>query len=294
MCIVAFDIDRSTGAKPRYHIKGVPQSSDSSTEAEYRSASRTGPSSQSQARIFSGPNGHSSPDGDGQVSLSPETSTEIPPMPYWSAKRHLTCGNPTPGPPWSSKNIAWRGSSPGKLKTANAALVLCLNIDVDPPDIVKTNPCAVLECWVDPHTMPSNKALEAIGSNVQHQFEGLSLKIAYKPILDPSLEDLRRFCQTLRKQAKDDAVLFYYNGHGVPKPTASGELWCFNRTYTQYIPVSIQEVQGWLGSPGVYVWDCSAAGNLLQNFNMLHCGYPVSPGSSTNDEFYPVSCLWCK
>jgi regulator-associated protein of mTOR len=133
--------------------------------------------------------------------------------------------------------------------------------------------------------MPSHKALEAVGSNLQHQFEGLSLKIPYKPILDPSLEDLRRFCQTLRKQAKDDAVLFHYNGHGVPKPTASGELWCFNRNYTQYIPVSLQEVQGWLGSPGVYIWDCSAAGNLLTNFNifaerrdqevnMLHRGYP--------------------
>ena len=133
--------------------------------------------------------------------------------------------------------------------------------------------------------MPSHKALEAIGSNLQHQFEGLSLKIAYKPILDLSIEDLRRFCQTLRKQAKDDAVLFYYNGHGVPKPTASGELWCFNRNYTQYIPVSIQEVQVWLGSPGVYIWDCSAAGHLLQNFNifaerrdrdvnMSHGGYP--------------------
>ena len=42
----------------------MAQSSNSST------ASRTGSSSQSQARIFSGPNGHSSPDG--QVSLSPE------------------------------------------------------------------------------------------------------------------------------------------------------------------------------------------------------------------------------
>ena len=28
--------------------------------------------------------------------------------------------------------------------------------------------------------------------------------------------------------------------------------------------------------------------------NMLHGGYPVSGGSSTNDEFYPISCLWCK
>ncbi|EGO19096.1 hypothetical protein SERLADRAFT_454001 [Serpula lacrymans var. lacrymans S7.9] len=140
-------------------------------------------------------------------------------------------------------------------------------VESDPPDIIKTNPCAVLECWVDPHTMPSHKALEAIGTNLQHQFEGLSLKIPYKPILDPSYEDLRRFCMTLRKQAKDETVCFYYNGHGVPKPTPSGELWCFNRNYTQYIPVSLMEVQTWLGSPGVYIWDCSAAGNLLQNFN---------------------------
>ena len=201
---------------------------------------------------------------NGSVATAPDP---IPIIPYWSAKRHLTCGNPTPPPPWAPKMSPWR-SSPGKLKTANAALVLCLNIDVDPPDIVKTNPCAVLECWVDPHTMPSHKALEVIGTNLQHQFEGLSPKLSYKPILDPSYEDLRRFCATLRKQAKEDTVLFYYNGHGVPKPTASGELWCFNRNYTQYIPVSLAEVQHWLGTPCVYIWDCSAAGNLLLNFNV--------------------------
>ena len=132
--------------------------------------------------------------------------------------------------------------------------------------------------------MPSHKALEAIGTNLQHQFEGLSTKIPYKYLLDPSYEDLGRFCMNMRKQAKEDAIVLYYNGHGVPKPTSSGELWCFNKTYTQYIPVSLQEVQGWLGSPGVYIWDCSAAGHLLQNFNtfaerhdheinMMHGGY---------------------
>ncbi|KAG6334285.1 hypothetical protein ID866_4800 [Astraeus odoratus] len=199
--------------------------------------------------------------------MGSEAITERGWIPYWSAKRHLTCGNPSPRSVFSAKLFPWRGSAPGKLKTANAALVLCLNIDVDPPDIIKTNPCAVLECWVDPHTLPSHKALEAIGTNLQHQFEGLSLKIPYKPILDPSYEDLRRFCMTLRKQAKDETVCFYYNGHGVPKPTPSGELWCFNRNYTQYIPVSLMELQSWLGSPGVYIWDCSAAGNLLTNFN---------------------------
>lgn len=160
----------------------------------------------------------------------------------------------------------WR-ASPSKLKTHNAALVLCLNIDVDPPDVVKTDPCAVMECWVDPHTMPSYKALEIIGANLQHQFEGLSPKITYKPFLDPNDSELRDGCSRARQQAKDDAVLFYYNGHGVPKPTPSGELWCFNRNYTQYIPISLQELQRHLGTPCVYIWDCSAAGHLLTNFN---------------------------
>ncbi|EPS99346.1 hypothetical protein FOMPIDRAFT_1124614, partial [Fomitopsis schrenkii] len=159
----------------------------------------------------------------------------------------------------------WR-TTPSKLKTANAALVLCLNIDVDPPDIVKTSPCAVLECWVDPHTLPASKALDVIGLNLAHQFEGLSAKITFKPLLDPAYDDLRKYCHSLRKSAKEDAILFYYNGHGVPKPTPSGEMWCFNKEYTQYIPVSLQEVQTWLLSPCVYIWDCSAAGRLLQSF----------------------------
>lgn len=33
------------------------------------------------------------------------------------------------------------------MKTVSVALVLCLNIGVDPPDLVKTDPCARLECW---------------------------------------------------------------------------------------------------------------------------------------------------
>ncbi|KAJ6604969.1 hypothetical protein B0H10DRAFT_2077476 [Mycena sp. CBHHK59/15] len=245
-------------------------STDSTERASDYPSSQSDERSQTRDRLRSAPNGllmngtHYSED----IAVDTDTAS-APPVPYWSAKRHLSCGNPTPPPAWSSKSIPWRGASPGKLKTANAALVLCLNIDVDPPDVVKTNPCAVLEAWVDPHTMPSQKAMEAIAANLKHQFEGLSLKIMYKAVQDPSYDDLWRSCQSLRKQAKDDAVLFHYNGHGVPKPTASGELWCFNRNYTQYIPVSLQEVQTWLGSPGIYIWDCSAAGHLLHNFTVF-------------------------
>ncbi|KAG7100045.1 hypothetical protein E1B28_001830 [Marasmius oreades] len=253
----------ATGAGPWQRSNG----SDSDTERDYSSPSRS--RSHRRHRI---PPRHFSPEDDHRIAASLDGSLDpAPPISYWSAKRHFTCGNPTPPPPWSTKPITWRhtSSQPGKLKTANAALVVCLNLDVDPPDVVRTSPCAMLECWVDPRSLPSHKALEAIGANLKHQFEGLSLKIQYKPILDPSFEDLRKACQQLRKQAKDDAVLFHYNGHGVPKPTSSGELWCFNRNYTQYIPVSLQEVQNWLGSPGVYIWDCSAAGHLLNNFNIF-------------------------
>ena len=44
-----------------------------------------------------------------------------------------------------------------KMKTVSAVLILCLNIGVDPPDVIKTTPCAKLECWVDPFGQPAPK-----------------------------------------------------------------------------------------------------------------------------------------
>ena len=41
--------------------------------------------------------------------------------------------------------------------------MLCLNIGVDPPDVIKISPCARLECWVDPLSMQPPKALDTIG-----------------------------------------------------------------------------------------------------------------------------------
>ena len=58
----------------------------------------------------------------------------------------------------------WRQKE--KLKTTAVALVLCLNIGVDPPDVIKISPCARLECWVDPMSMQPAKALETIGAVV--------------------------------------------------------------------------------------------------------------------------------
>ena len=35
-----------------------------------------------------------------------------------------------------------------QMKTGCVALVLCLNISVDPPDVIKISPCARMECWI--------------------------------------------------------------------------------------------------------------------------------------------------
>lgn len=152
-------------------------------------------------------------------------------------------------------------------KTISAVLVLCLNLGVDPPDIMKTYPCAKLESWCDPSSFPdTKKAIENIGKNLQSQYETLSLRTRYKQSLDPCVEDVKRFCNTLRRNAKDERILFHYNGHGVPQPTASGEIWVFNRGYTQYIPISLYDLQTWLGAPVIFVYDCNSAGNIVHNF----------------------------
>ena len=55
----------------------------------------------------------------------------------------------------------------------------------------------------------------------------------YRLSLDPSIEETKKLCCSLRRNAKEERILFHYNGHGVPKPTAGGEIWVFNKNYTQ-------------------------------------------------------------
>ena len=41
--------------------------------------------------------------------------------------------------------------------------------------------------------------------------------------------------------------------------------------YTQYIPLSIYELQAWLGTPAIYVLDCSAAGFIINRCSQHSC-----------------------
>ncbi|KAF2643093.1 WD repeat-containing protein-like protein mip1 [Massarina eburnea CBS 473.64] len=185
---------------------------------------------------------------------------------YYTDKKHETGGIPK-SEDSSYPLQEWRMRD--RLKTVSAVLALCLNIGVDPPDVIKTNPCAKEECWVDPTVTsqtPGHTPMNQIGKALQTQYEQLSIRTRYKLMLDPTTEETRKYANTLRRNARNERVLFHYNGHGVPKPTSSGEIWVFNRNYTQYIPLSLYDLQSWIGAPSLFVYDCSDAGLIISNF----------------------------
>ncbi|KAG0566271.1 hypothetical protein M758_7G048400 [Ceratodon purpureus] len=168
--------------------------------------------------------------------------------------------------PAAEPGVVSRWRMKDRMKTGWVALCMCLNIGVDPPDVIKISPCARLECWIDPFSTASVKALEAIGKNLQTQYERWQPRARYKVSLDPTVEEVKKLCLSCRKNAKGERVLFHYNGHGVPRPTINGELWLFNKNFTQYIPLSVYELESWLGNPSIYVLDCSAAGMIVNAF----------------------------
>ncbi|KAG4209816.1 hypothetical protein ERO13_A02G005400v2 [Gossypium hirsutum] len=194
--------------------------------------------------------------------------------------RHAAFEASTPtGPSDSGLVSKWRPKD--RMKTGCVALVLCLNISVDPPDVIKISPCARMECWTDPFSMAPQKALETIGKNLRDQYERWQPKARSKVELDPTVDEVKKLCNTCRRYAKSERVLFHYNGHGVPKPTANGEIWLFNKSYTQYIPLPISDLDSWLKTPSIYVFDCSAAGMVVNAFiELLDCGTSNYPGSS--------------
>ena len=71
-------------------------------------------------------------------------------------------------PEESYKVTPWRMKE--RMKTVQVAIVMCLNIGTDPPDVVKTPPYARDECWIDPLSLPPQKAIERIGQTLQGQY----------------------------------------------------------------------------------------------------------------------------
>lgn len=149
---------------------------------------------------------------------------------------------------------------------------------------------ARMECWIDPFSMAPPKALETIGKTLHSQYDRWQPKARYKLQLDPTVEEVKKLCNTCRKYARSERVLFHYNGHGVPKPTANGEIWVFNKSYTQYIPLPITDLDSWLKTPSIYVFDCSAAGMIVKAFLERLDWSSSSSASSSKDCILLAAC----
>ncbi|KAJ3433118.1 regulatory-associated protein of mtor [Anaeramoeba flamelloides] len=153
-----------------------------------------------------------------------------------------------------------------KTQTELGILCTCLNLGIDPPDVVKPNPCSTLECWVDPKQYSKKTALLHILTNLEKQFKSCEPRSEYIVSLDPTTSKLKKICNVQRRTESNGRIFFYYNGHGVPRPSKKGEIWVFNENYTQYIPILIKELKLWLGFPSIYVFDCNYAGILVDSF----------------------------
>ncbi|KAA1125557.1 hypothetical protein PGTUg99_019325 [Puccinia graminis f. sp. tritici] len=180
---------------------------------------------------------------------------------YWdqSPYKNITPSDLVQIPHWTQ---------PPKHRTACAALFLCLRLGFDPPDIVKASPAPTLEAWTDPKQLPKETVLDTISKRLQQQFESLApthARVKFKTYGDVYAEEFKKTLLGLRKYSRYDRCLVYYNGHGVPKPTPTGEIWVFNKAYTQYIPIRLFDILTWVGSPAVFIWDCNNAGQILNH-----------------------------
>uniref|UniRef100_A0A8R1IE46 Raptor_N domain-containing protein n=1 Tax=Caenorhabditis japonica TaxID=281687 RepID=A0A8R1IE46_CAEJA len=139
---------------------------------------------------------------------------------------------------WDVDECANRRKGSDRLRTASVAIIMCLHLGVDPPDAPprKDAPARLLS-WVDPYKCGAHKAAMEIGINTQKAYEKWQPKsnnrTRYKICTDPPIDEVRKVATNLRRISGTDRVLFHYNGHGVPRPTENGEIWVFNKSFTQ-------------------------------------------------------------
>ncbi|CAH1452470.1 unnamed protein product [Lactuca virosa] len=62
------------------------------------------------------------------------------------------------------------------------------------------------------------------------------------------------------------------------------------KSYTQYIPLPISDLDSWLKIPSIYVFDCSAAGMIVNAFIELQNWTPSSSSSSSSGTS-PRDCI---
>uniref|UniRef100_A0A0N4ZSL6 WD_REPEATS_REGION domain-containing protein n=1 Tax=Parastrongyloides trichosuri TaxID=131310 RepID=A0A0N4ZSL6_PARTI len=148
-------------------------------------------------------------------------------------------------------------------KTVTVALVLCLNVGTEPPNTPKTtNNVRKISGFEISSGACNSKLSQKIAATLQKNFERLQPRARYRLICDTTTEEVRKLLVGIRRGAKDDRVLMYFNGFGVPPPTDNGEIWVFDKNITKYIPLNILDLMAWMNGPSVYIWDMHMAGRV--------------------------------
>jgi regulator-associated protein of mTOR len=169
-------------------------------------------------------------------------------------------------------SLEWKRGTREHVRTVCVGIICCLNLGVTSPDYHFKSTHSRVQAGVDPNSLSAQKALETIGENLQAQYTRWHPKAMYRRAMDPTMKQVMSTCTALRHAARSHGrVLLHYNGHGVPHPTANRELWVYNKSFTEYIPLAIQDLFGWLGAPLIMVLDCSRAGLLVNGIDaFLH------------------------
>eukprot|EP00906_Rhabdomonas_costata_P018661 RCo027223 len=95
--------------------------------------------------------------------------------------REILVEKPCAPRPANSRNQDWRNKE--KVKTLHILIALCLNVGIDPPDVVRMKECAKLECWTDPleaQAQTLQKPTEVIGDKLVEQYKSLQKAVTSK------------------------------------------------------------------------------------------------------------------
>ncbi|KAH8045345.1 hypothetical protein JL721_12642 [Aureococcus anophagefferens] len=166
--------------------------------------------------------------------------------------------------PWAgdagSVEPTWRLRE--RMKTVSVALVLCLNIGTDPPDAVAASPRARR---VLARALRRAEPPEGFGDHrrgAPGPVRALAEPRALPAALDPAAASPAALRWRLGRSAA--TACSCTSTATACRGPANGEVWVFNKNYTQYIPSpSTSSVRR---PRPVYVLDCGGAGVLLPHF----------------------------
>ncbi|KAG5503206.1 hypothetical protein GH5_04269 [Leishmania sp. Ghana 2012 LV757] len=172
------------------------------------------------------------------------------------------------------------GAARNRVRITQAVLLMYLHIGSDPPGFPRVEPCAKMECWIDPmvaHVAQSayrssrgsgaGGGSDSIAETLERQYRSvLRDDVGVTRVVEESLELSKAALVKSRRMARDGRVLIHYNGHGMPRATELGEVWVFDKERTHYVPLNITEIAEMVDTPAIYIFDCNSAGCLLQRW----------------------------